>query len=822
MKLFKFRKTNSNLKAVLTIILSFSIYSFAFSQNTETKTGNQSTETTQTSNNRTTTTEGRVPTTSTTDTRDITLTEEEETAIALEETERLRREAEIAADAAKAEIIRRTFGSSLFANNKFNLTQAVNIATPNNYVLGPGDKLSVLVYGYSEEEQIVTVNADGNILLKRSGIVNVNGLPLEEAQVKIKNVLSKLYPDIKGAYGYAPQTFVKVSLSGFRSIKIRVAGEVVAPGTYTLTSFSSLMTSLYAAGGPNDIGTYRDIKLIRGNRVIAHLDLYDYIINGYSSADLLLKDQDVINVGPFISRVAVSGSTKRTGLFEMKGGEKLSDLIKYAGGFNQYAFTDLVKIYRNTSIERKIVNVDKADFSLEPIFSGDSLVVSKVLERIGNVINIEGAVFMPGEYSLDANPTLSQLIKSASGLREESLQGRINIERTESDLSVSNISVNLNDIVEGRVSDVQLKKLDRVFVPSIFDLTETSTIKIRGAINNVDAGEGVEMPYVKDMTIEDVLVRVGGLTEAASLSRAEIVRRKRNVDPSQIDAQVADILYFNISPDLNLIGDQESAKLMPFDEIIIRSSPNYEKQSYVKITGEVMYPGVYAIKYKDETISKAIEAAGGLTPLAYVEGATLSRKTILTERQRQRREEALANLAINNKIRATEAITGEEEDIVIDEDAESILPEDIGIDLGKILANPNNSAYDLILQDGDEIVIPKKLETVRIEGEVLYPTTVKYYPSNNFLSYITSSGGFTKQSAKGSAYIRYPNGSVDRTRKFLFIRFHPKVQPGSEIIVPAKSQSTEEQFGRFSGLVATISGTLATIVTIIGLIRLNN
>ncbi len=827
MKLFKFRKTNLIVKIVLVLLLNLSLAGAVTAQEIEkekeAKTTTQKTtdQTVKNGTNRTTTREGRIPATTGTDARTLALTTEDAAAIEAEEVYRLAREAEIAADGNRATIIKRTFGSSLFANSKFDVTQAVNIATPNNYVLGPGDELEITVYGFSQNVQTAKINADGYVVLEKSGVVQVGNLDIGTATEKIKNALARTYTGIRTG-----NTWVRLSLTGFKVIKVQVTGEVVAPGIHTLTSFSDIIAALHVSGGPNDIGTYRDIVLVRGNREIARLDLYELIMKGYASGNRLLQDQDVIHVGPFVSRVAVSGFTKRTGLFEVKPGEKLSDLLSYAGGFNQYAYSDIVKIYRNTAIERRIVNISKPDFSQEEVFMGDSLVIEKVLDRIQNMVTITGAVFRPGEYSLDSNPTLTELVKSAAGLKEESLQGRININRTNNDLSISNISVNYNDILDGKSEDLKLKRLDEVIVPSIFELTEQSIIRIRGAVNHEDAKEGIELPYVKDMTVQDVIVRVGGLTEAASLSRIEIARRKRNIDPKQSDAQIADIIQFSMRPDLTLVDSRESIYLLPFDEIIVRTSPNYEKQNLVKISGEVMYPGTYGKEYKDERVSRLIERAGGLTDLAYLDGVTLLRKTFLSERQRKKREETLTNLNIGNKIKTTEGL-----DPTLDlaattttlegEEADSYINEDIPIDLRRILARPNDITYDLILQEGDEIVIPKRLETVRIEGEILYPTTVKYNSRKSFLDYISSAGGYTKKSAKGSVYIRYSNGSVDRTRKFMLMRFHPKVEPGSEIVVPPKAETTAEQFNQFSGMIATISGTLATIVTIIGLIRLS-
>jgi protein involved in polysaccharide export with SLBB domain len=836
MKLLKFRKTNSNVKIVLVLLLLLSSVGVSFGQEKEKETTTNATQSTNAkatpppkavvapTNNRTTTQTGRVPATATTDTRDVLLAPADEAAIQAEEERRLRLEAELLADEAKAEIRKRTFGSSLFANTKFDVVQAINIATPNNYVLGPGDKLGIYVYGYSQKEQEVTVNADGFIVLEKSGLVNVGGLNMTEAQSKIKNALAKTYGGLNTG-----STFLRVALTGFKTIKVKITGEVVAPGTYTVTSFTDLLSAMYACGGPNEIGTYREIKLVRGNRVHATLDIYDYIINGYSKTNVLLMDQDIIHVGPYESRVAISGSTKRSGLFEIKSSDKVKDLLNYAGGFNQYAYSEIVKIYRNTESERKIVNVNKANFGSENVFSGDSLIVERVLERIGNLVTIEGAIFRPGEYSLDSNPTLSKLIGSALGLKEESFGGRIQILRTNEDLSISNIGVNYFDIKSGASEDRELKKFDRVIVPSIFEMTEKAVIKIKGAINNPLAIEGVELPYVKDMTIQDVIVRVGGLTEAAALSRIEITRRKRNIDPKASDAQIADIITFSMRPDLTLVEGLESTVLLPYDEIIVRNSPNYEKQNHVKILGEVLFPGEYGIEYKDERISKLISRAGGLTDLAFLRGAKLYRKTLLSERQREKRDETMANLNIQRNVKLAEGIDPEEEATTATTtvtaegtEADSYLNDEIGLDFEKILNNPGNDTYDMILLDGDEIVIPKRLETVRIAGEILYPNSVKYASGKSFLEYISQAGGFTKKSAKGNAIVIYPNGSVDRTRKFLFVRFHPKVEPGSEIMVPAKGETAADQFSKLSGLITTLSATLGTIVTIFGLIKLNS
>jgi protein involved in polysaccharide export with SLBB domain len=830
MKSPKFRKTNRIAKVLVLILIQFAIKNTIFAQITPTLPIPTTVPTTtapvnakeKTPTNNRTNAVNRTPLNDPANTREIELTPTEQKAIETEENQRIEKETELAADLLKSKIIKRTFGSSIFTNSKFDPTATVNVSTPNNYVLGPGDKIVMDLYGYSQFKQTAIVNPDGFIVLEKAGVVNVAGLNIEEAERKIKNAFSKIFLGLNGGSGYPANTFLKVSLTGYRVIKVKITGEVVAPGTYTVTSFTSLLNALYACGGPNDIGTYRDIKLVRNNRVVSILDLYDVITKGFSKGDMLLKDQDIIQVGPYVSRIAIEGNLKRKGLFEVLPNENLSTVINYAGGFDQYAYSERVKVYRNTSKEKRIIDIKNEDFKSSQVYSGDSIVVEKLLERFENLISIQGAIYRPGEYSLDSNPTLLSLINSAEGLREESLQGRINIIRTNDDLSISNISVNLYDIKSGRSTDQTLKRMDKVIIPSIFDLTETSFVKIQGAINNPDANLGVQVPYIKEMTVQDLIVKVGGLTEAASLSKIEIVRRKRNVDAKQIDAQISDIIEFEIRSDLNFDSKSESIKLLPYDEVFVRTSPNYEKQNFVTTKGEVIYPGIYGIKYKDEKISDLISRAGGLSPQAYVKGATLVRKTLISDFQKNQREEVLSNLNINVKVKTvTENLDGEESEL--NEEGEvlnNLITESVGIDLEKILKNPG-SIEDLILQDGDEINIPKKLQTVRIEGEVLYPTTVKYHPDLNFIDYISKSGGFTKKSSRGKAFIIYPNGSVDRTRKFVFIKIHPKVEPGSEIIIPGKTENTQAQIAQFGGLIATLSATLTTIVTIFGFLKLN-
>jgi len=730
-------------------------------------------------------------------------------AINKEDSLRLIREQEANDDLVKLTIRRRVFGYNLFNTVKFDPTPAINIATPSNYVLGPNDQLLIDVYGYSQAAYKPIISADGYITIERVGLIYVAGATIDQAKERIINKLAKVYIGLKPFSGFPANTYCNVSLGNIRSIKVTIAGEVIAPGTYTLSSLSTILNALYACGGPNEIGTYRKINVIRNNRVYATFDLYELLMNGFAKNNILLQDQDVIQVLPFNARVAVQGNTKRNGLFELLEHERLNKVIEYAGGFNQYAYKHRLKVHRNTSKERKIFEVLEKDFTTFGVQSGDSVVVERVLERYENKVSIEGAVFRAGDYSLENSKTLTELIKAAEGLKTEALKGRISILRTRDDLLTENISVNFDNILKGKESDIALKREDIITVPSIFDLTEPSYIRIQGALNNPDAEVGIELPFVRNMSIEDVIVQVGGLSEASSLARVEVVRRKRNVDPTNVDAQISETFNFNINADLKVDPSSSKFVLYPFDEIFVRKSPNYLKQTFAEIQGEVLYPSIYGIKSKTEKISDLIERAGGLTPQAYLEGATLIRHIELSEIELAQRQKAIDE--ISNSVRGNQTVKVEQ--------VNAATMSSIGINLNRILANPG-SQEDMILQDGDIIRIPKRLETVRIQGEVLYPTTVKYLDSKSFINYISNAGGFTKKSLRSKSYILYANGSVDRTRKYLFINLYPKVEPGSEIIVPQKTATTQQQLAQAQALFGTVAGTLTTLLSVFTILRL--
>jgi protein involved in polysaccharide export with SLBB domain len=712
-------------------------------------------------------------------------------------------------------VLERVFGYNLFSTVKLAaISTTANIITPNNYVLGSGDELVIditNVDGYSQQLETVTVNRDGNITVPKAGLIYVGGSSILQAKRKIAAALGKFYGGISiSARGGS--TTLNLSLGQPRSITVQILGEVNAPGTYSVTSLTSMMNALYLSGGPNEIGTFRKVNLVRNNEIAATLDLYDVLTKGFSPSDVLLRDQDVIQVGTFASRMAVEGNVKRPGLFELLPGQRLIDLVNYAGGFGPNAYSKQLKVYRNTTREKSIVNINKIDFDAFEMNDGDSLVVDQVLNRFENLITIQGAVFRPGDFSLDNNPTLLRLIESAEGFQEDALIGRITILRSNELLEFVNIPVNVRSIMDGTTEDIKLRREDQVIVPSIFSLNELSTVRIQGAVNNplvLDGGIG--LAYVKGLTLKDVLIEAGGLKESASLGRVEVARRKRNVDPNSLDATISDIYYFDIDPNLNFAAGGSEFELRPYDEIFVRTSPNYVAQTFATIEGEVLFPSNYALRSKDEKISDLIARAGNLSPLAFVEGATLIRRIQLSEQEIKLRQETLLDIqkgAQSNEVVNTEEIDPTE-------------MEAIGINLKKILANPG-SKDDMILIDGDVVRIPKRLETVRVQGEVLYPTSVRYQDNKNFIDYISESGGFNKKAQKSLAYVLYPNGSVDRTRRFLFVNIYPDIEPGSEIIIPRRTVNTQQKIAQTNSLVSTITASVTGLLTLFTLLQFRN
>ena len=694
---------------------------------------------------------------------------------------------------------KKIYGYSLFADKKLDPIPDLQIATPTNYVVGPGDELKIYIYNYAESTFETVVTKDGFISIPRVGNVFVSGRTVEEIRKILIDKFSKFTPGLIGTGGETARTKLMVTLGDVRSVKVFVTGEVINPGTYQLPSLASAFNALYQAGGPNEIGSFRDVRVVRNGKVVAHLDIYDYLVNGKIDGDIRVQDNDNIVVGYYLKRAEIAGMVKRPGIYELTPEEKLGDVLRYSGGFNDKAYRGRLKVQRITSKERRILDVTENTYDTFEMVTGDSVHVETVLDRFDNIVTIEGAVMRPGDYSLDNSPSLKQLVDNASGLREDAFVGRISVLRTRQDLVLESISLNYTDILNNVTPDLILTRLDRVIIPSKFDMAETAFVSVDGEVNNIKIGENEgKFPYTVNMTLEDLLVQAGGLKESAYVSEIEVIRRKRNSLAGAANAQISEVFKFNVNRDLSLNSKESNFVLMPFDQITVRKSPNYVEQQSVFVEGEVLIAGPYTIVNKNDKISDIIKRAGGLNELAYPEGATLLRRTLVRELdeptdfdQAEQTEKSIKKGTIIG-------------------DVPNVKEESIGIKLKNILKNPG-SFEDLIVQEGDIIRIPKRLETVQVNGAVLYPTTVKYGKGMAFSDYISQSGGFTTQSLRKSSYIKYPNGNVDRTRRFLLFNVYPKVEPGSEIFVPVRAAPALNA----QQTLATATGVLGSVMSLI-------
>lgn len=736
------------------------------------------------------------------------------------------------------------FGASLFGNPALTFEPSMNIATPGNYRIGPGDEIIIDIWGASEANFTSTVSPEGSILIRNLGPIHVNGLAIDEASAKLTARLSSIFSGLKGAN---PNTFVQISLGNVRSVKISVIGEAVQPGTYTVSSLSTVFNVLNAAGGPTSNGTFRDIQVVRNNKVIARLDLYQFLMTGEQQNNIRLEDQDIVRIGPFLQRVVLTGEKKRKeNIYELREGETAADLIQYAGGFSDKAYSSHLIVKRNTEKERRIIDVPSSEFGAFKLQAGDMMNIAPILERFENRVQITGAVFREGEYQLSEGLTAKRLIEKAEGLRGDAFLERGTIYRTKDDYSTEVIPFNIRELLKEGSADIFLQREDLVKISSIYDLNEEYFVEVKGEISR----PGV-FPYMSNMTVEDLIVLGGGFLESASNSHIEIVRRFKT-NPTAESAQVAEIFTFNISPNLRMEKKDLEFTLRPFDMLFVRKSPGYQVQQTVQIAGEAQYPGFYGIQTKNERISDLVKRAGGLTADAYVSGATLIRQTEYFE-QRNDRDAQIAKIndlkRRNGSLTASGQVlteaeyhrrqrlsqisniehTGALEDIFETkretlrelEKRDSLTlgtsvkeSEAIGIDLDAILKNPGGK-HDLILKDGDILNIPKELQTVRLRGELIYPVTVRYDKRNSFMNYVSQAGGFSENAKKKKAYVVYANGSVDRTRNFLGFRNFPEVDPGSEIIVPSKPErrplSAQETIGITSGI-ATLGLLILNLV----------
>lgn len=683
------------------------------------------------------------------------------------------------------------FGHDVFTNRNLTFEPSINLATPVDYRLGPGDEVIIDVWGASENTIRQSISPEGTIQVSGLGPVQLSGMTVKDANAYLQREFSKIYSGISGS---EPTSQIKLTLGDIRTIQINIMGEVAVPGTYTLSSFSSVFHALYRAGGVNKIGSLRSIKVVRNGKTIADLDVYDYLMKGKMKDDIRLQEGDVIIVNPYESLVRIAGKVKRPMFYEMKPTETVATILNYAGGFTGDAYKKAVRIIRKSGREHQVYNVDEMDYSVFRLDDGDSISVDAVLKRFENRVEIRGAVYRSGLYELSGTVnTVKQLIKKAEGLRGDAFLNRALLDRENEDLSHEVIAVDLGGLLKGTVADIPLQKNDILYIPSIHDLKEEETISIHGEVANPGT-----FLFSKNMTIEDLLVQSGGLLEAAATTKVDITRRIKDPKSTSFSSVLGKTYSFDIKDGL-VVGGEGDFHLEPFDEVYVRKSPAYRKQQNVVVAGEVLFGGNYALVKKNERLSDLISKAGGITPDAYVKGARLIRK--MTEEEQRRQADAVRM-----------ARMGEGKDSISVEKLNISDTYTVGINLEKAISNPG-SDFDLVLREGDVLFIPEYINTVKISGAVMYPNTVLYKRGESLRYYINQAGGYGNLAKKKKAYVVYMNGTVSRLKS----RDKKAIEPGCEIIVPSKEEkkrmSTAEILGMGS-ITASIAAMIATMVNL--------
>nr|WP_320951567.1 SLBB domain-containing protein [Bacteroides intestinalis] len=685
------------------------------------------------------------------------------------------------------------FGHDVFTNRNLTFEPSINLATPVDYRLGPGDEVIIDVWGASENTIRQSISPEGTIQVSGLGPVQLSGMTVKDANAYLQREFSKIYSGISGS---EPTSQIKLTLGDIRTIQINIMGEVAVPGTYTLSSFSSVFHALYRAGGVNKIGSLRSIKVVRNGKTIADLDVYDYLMKGKMKDDIRLQEGDVIIVNPYESLVRIAGKVKRPMFYEMKPTETVATILNYAGGFTGDAYKKAVRIIRKSGREHQVYNVDEMDYSVFRLDDGDSISVDAVLKRFENRVEIRGAVYRSGLYELSGTVnTVKQLIKKAEGLRGDAFLNRALLDRENEDLSHEVIAVDLGGLLKGTVADIPLQKNDILYIPSIHDLKEEETISIHGEV----ASPGTFL-FSKNMTIEDLLVQSGGLLEAAATTKVDITRRIKDPKSTSFSSVLGKTYSFDIKDGL-VVGGEGDFHLEPFDEVYVRKSPAYRKQQNVVVAGEVLFGGNYALVKKNERLSDLISKAGGITPDAYVKGARLIRK--MTEEEQRRQADAVRM-----------ARMGEGKDSISVEKLNISDTYTVGINLEKAISNPG-SDFDLVLREGDVLFIPEYINTVKISGAVMYPNSVLYKRGESLRYYINQAGGYGNLAKKKKAYVVYMNGTVSRLKS----RDKKAIEPGCEIIVPSKEEKKRMSTAEILGMGSTTASIAAMIATMVNLFK---
>ena len=685
----------------------------------------------------------------------------------------------------KSKMKKRVFGRDIFNNKELSFEPNMNIATPQRYVLGPGDNVIIDVYGASQKTFNVVVSPDGEVTIEDFGPIKVSGLTVEQANAKVRSLLGARYSSSK----------TKLTVGQTKTMMVNVMGEVKVPGTYTLSAFATVFHALYMAGGINDLGTLRNIKVYRQNRLVTVVDIYDYILNGKLIGNIRLMDNDVIVVGPYDCLVTISGKVKRPMIYEMKKSESVGSIIKYAGGFTGDAYTKAVRLLRKTGREYSVFNIGEFDINSFHLADGDSIGVDSIINRYENMVEIKGAIFRPGMYNIgkDIN-SVRTLIEHAEGLTEEAFTNRAIIHRMKSDRTLEVIAVDVKGIMDGSVADVPLKKNDVLFIPTKSEMQTKRTITIHGEVNY----PGMYV-YADHETLEDFILQAGGLKDKASIIKVDVARRILNPKAITNDSVIAKTYTFALKEGF-VIDGTPGFELQPFDEVYVRKSPGYSHQQNIQVEGNVMFAGTYTLSSKNERLSDIIKKAGGVTDLAYVPGARLERRITPDER-----------LRMQTVIKMAQMQSGKKDSL----DMKKLDLGDtyyVGIELDKALKEPGGDA-DLVLREFDRIIVPEYNGTVKISGDVMYPNTVAYEKGRKAGWYINQAGGWGNRAKKSHTYIVYMNGTVAK------VGHNAKVRPGCEIIVPSKPESSGKSLTQWLSIGTSVASIATMIATMANLLK---
>ena len=706
-------------------------------------------------------------------------------------------------DEEKEDSGKKVFGRDIFNNKNLTFEPAMNIATPQSYMLGPGDVVAVDVYGASQKTFNCTVSPDGQIVIEGFGPIQVGGLSIASAKARIRSTLGSRYRSSR----------INLSLGQTRTITVNVMGEVKVPGTYTLSAFATVFHALYMAGGTNDIGTLRNIKIYRNNHLISVCDIYDYILNGKMTGNVRLNDGDVISVGPYDCLVDITGKVKRPMYYEMKKNESVGTLLKYAGGFTGDAYTKAVRVNRKTGREYAVFNVDEFDMNSFRIADGDSVTVDSVLPRYHNTVEIKGAVFRPGMYQLgDGINSVRTLIQHAEGLTEDAFTNRAVMHRMNEDRTLKVIPVDIKGIMSGKIADIPLKENDVLFIPSKQIAMTERTITIQGEVQY----PGI-YKYADNETLEDLVLQAGGLKDAASTVKVDIARRVVIPHALTTDSIIAQNYTFALK-DGFVIDGEPGFVLQPFDEVYVRKNPSYSVQQNVSIEGEAQFPGTYTLSKRNARLTDLLKAAGGITDIAYIKGARLERQANADEKARMEAAYKMQQEQLQQQL--LQLAASSQNSNIMQAGAEATKKQlekfqvpnsyPVGIELDKAISNPQSDA-NIVLRAGDRLILPRYTATVKINGAVMYPNVVSFQKGKSAHYYINAAGGYAQNARKGGAYIIYMNGMVAKAKT------GAKIEPGCEIVVPSKitrKMSIAETMSLGTGM-ASIAAMIATIANVV-------